>query len=80
MGRLPGGGRLAATVRRVLAQARCPLLPPAPRFLPAPLVSPQGYDLLEQHLGQADLDIVHLEAEVSTRPFVRSTFVRLLQV
>lgn len=24
----------------------------------------QGYDLLEQHLGQADLDIVHLEAEV----------------
>ncbi|KAL4428176.1 hypothetical protein ABPG75_002265 [Micractinium tetrahymenae] len=24
----------------------------------------QGYDLLEQHLGQADLDIVHLEAEL----------------
>jgi hypothetical protein len=25
---------------------------------------PQGYDLLEQHLGQADLDIVQLENEV----------------
>jgi hypothetical protein len=24
----------------------------------------QGYDLLEQHLGQADLDIVQLENEV----------------
>ena len=33
------------------------------------LLAPQGYDLLEQHLAQADLDIVHLEAVVS--PAVR---------
>ena len=30
----------------------------------------QGYDLLEQHLAQADLDIVHLEAVVSFSLFL----------
>lgn len=44
------------------------LLPVAARAahpaLPAPAAMPQGYDLLEQHLGQADLDIVQLENEV----------------
>ena len=39
--------------------------------MPAIPSPPQGYDLLEQHLGQADLDIVHLEAEVGAAAAAR---------
>lgn len=39
----------------------CALTPPHTFTHPHPA---QGYDLLELHVGQADLDIVHLESEV----------------